>query len=184
MGPGEGRREGRGQKTAVAKLGGGELWTVGARCDRCLGPSPSPSGYVGLGEHKATLQTLASPSGSCPDSLHLVAGRGPQGLGKAAPALFTASPQTHSHTSYLPGRQPCQPGQGAALMPDPSDRGGQSWVRRGKQTFWGSCGHRKRKELGGGICWEAPCPTPCASYCYPGWLGGTRLGLRGNSEKF
>lgn len=43
----------------------------------------------------------------------------------------------------------------------------------------GSCRHRKRKELGGGICWEAPRPTPCASYCYPGWLGGTRLGLRG-----
>lgn len=43
----------------------------------------------------------------------------------------------------------------------------------------GSCRHRKRKEPGGGICWEAPRPTPCASYCYPGWLGGTRLGLRG-----
>lgn len=48
VGPGEGRREGRGQKIALAKLGGGELWTVSARGDRCLGPSPSR--YVGLGE--------------------------------------------------------------------------------------------------------------------------------------
>lgn len=61
VGPGEGRREGRGQKTAVAKLGGGELWTVSAKGDRC--PGPSPSGYVGLRDHKETLQTLVSP---CP----------------------------------------------------------------------------------------------------------------------
>lgn len=57
VGLGEGR-EGRGQKTALAKSGGGELWTFSARGDRCLGPSPS--GYVELGEHKETLQTLVS----------------------------------------------------------------------------------------------------------------------------
>lgn len=56
VGPGEGRREGRGQKTAVAKLGGGELWTVNARGDRC--PGPSPSGYVELRELKETLVSL------------------------------------------------------------------------------------------------------------------------------
>lgn len=39
------RREGKVQKTAVAKSGGGEHWTVSARGDRCLGPRPS--GYVG-----------------------------------------------------------------------------------------------------------------------------------------
>lgn len=48
--------EGRGQETAVAKSGGGKLWTVGARGDRC--PGPSPSGYVGLRELK---ETPASP---------------------------------------------------------------------------------------------------------------------------
>lgn len=60
VGPGEGRREGRGQKTALAKLGGGELWTVSARGDRCL--DPSPWGMWDWGNIE-TLQTLVS---SCP----------------------------------------------------------------------------------------------------------------------
>lgn len=67
-------------------------------------------------------------------------------------------------------------------MPAPSGQGDQG-DRDGLRGIvrWGSCGHGKRKELGGGICWEAPSPTPCASCCHPGRLGGTRLGLRGNS---
>lgn len=125
VGPGEGRREGRGQKIALAKLGGGELWTVSARGDRCLGPSPS--GYVGLGEHKETPSDpskLWPRSGSCPDSLHLVPGWGPQGLGKAAPALLIASPQTHSHTTVpRQGASPANQARGQHSCQTPVTRG-------------------------------------------------------------
>lgn len=53
----------------------------------------------------------------------------------------------------------------------------------GGWTDGGSCGHRKRKELRGGICWEGRLAPPLAqaSCCHPGRLGGTRLGLRGNT---
>lgn len=119
-------REGWGQTPAVAKLGGRELWTASARGDRC--PGPSPSGYVGLRERKETLQTLGSPclplAGSCPDSLHLVPGWGPQGLGKAAPALLTASPQTHSHTTVpRQGASPANQARGQPSCQTPVTRG-------------------------------------------------------------
>lgn len=67
-----------------------------------------------------------SPPGSWPNSPHPVLGRGPQGLGKAAPRPPHASPQTHSHTTApCLGASPCQPGQGAALMPAPDGQGDQ-----------------------------------------------------------
>lgn len=124
VGPGEGRREGRGQKTALAKLGGGELWTVSARGDRCL--DPNLSGYVGRGEHRdpPDPSKFLPCSGSCPDSLHLVPGWGPQGLGKAAPALFIASPQTHSHTTVpRQGASPANQARGQPSCQTPVTRG-------------------------------------------------------------
>lgn len=116
------KEEGRGQEVAVAKEGGGETWTVSARGDRC--PGPSPSGHMGLRDHREALQIPVGPSD-------------PQGTGRILPTLYwagtfrgwarqhpalpIASPQTHSHTTVLcPGASPCQPGQGAALMPAPS----------------------------------------------------------------
>lgn len=126
-----------------------------------------------------------SPPGNWPNSPHPVLGWGPEGLGKPAPRPPRASPQTHSHTTVpCLGASPCQPGQGAACMPAPSgqedqgDRGGLWGTDK-----WGSCGHRKRKELGGGICWEAPSPTPCASHCHPGWFGWDPPGPEGQLKR-
>jgi hypothetical protein len=49
-----------------------------------------------------------------------------RGWARRHPALPIASPQTHSHTTVPRlDASPCQPGQGAALIPAPSSQGDQ-----------------------------------------------------------
>lgn len=119
---GEGTGGGSGQKREEGNPGQSVPGVTGAQipapqgmwCDRGpQGGPPDPSRPL-------------SPPGSWPNSPHPVLGWGPQGLGKAAPRPPHASPQTHSHTTVpCLGASPCQPGQGATLMPAPNGQGGQ-----------------------------------------------------------
>lgn len=152
-------------------------------------PRSQPLGACRVtGDHKEALQTPVGPSA-------------PLGAGRILSTLYWAGalrgwarqhpalPMPHPKPTHIPqflawAPAPANQARGQHLCQPPMARG-----IRGRELAcggWadgGSCGHRKRKELRGGICWEGRLAPPLAqaSCCHPGRLGGTRLGLRGNS---
>lgn len=175
MGPGEGRRAGRGRRQrwwpwpetrAPLKVPG----------DRC--PRPSLEGQRSdRGPQAGPAEPLGtfSPPGSWPNFPHPVMGWGPQGLGKAAPGPPHASPQTHSHTTVpCPGASPCQPGQGAALVPAPSgqgDPGGQSGLRGYGMGGAADTTERGRRREGASAGKRLAPPLAQATATLAGWVG-------------
>lgn len=156
------------------------------RCPVTGAQGPASRGIGLTGDPRLALQNLWGPSA-------------PLGAGRIFPTQCWAGalrgwarqhralPMPHPKPTHIPqfpaqAPAPANQARGQHLCQPPVARGIRGTERPEGIRDGGSCGHhRKRKEAGGGICWEAPGPTPCASHCHPGRLGGTRLGPRGNS---